>query len=366
MNKYSSIIVLSLLVVFVFIFYRDYNFAPQQAAIAPLNTASPTVTPAALSPLSCYDFSQNLRVGMKNADVRFLQNALTKDGFSIPISSYGSYDDATRAAVKGFQEKYSINVLGPAKLKVGNGSVGKLTILKLNELYGCQAAMAQASSTPITPAPSDVQLAIKSLSMDPNGVTITGCNNSSGDIPTFPIRVRLNGINRDFDITGALKKGVCDTNAIGYDSWGLSLSSGSTITAVVIMDPNGVYKNGKLSYPANGNSNGISIPAVTGYHLAVRSILVKSSGVQGTFCNLGTIDLPTFPIRIAVNGTIRDLDVPGAYGAGKCQTTTWTFDNWGLTYSPGTTYSVSATTDPGNIYREISELDNVASVIGIP
>ncbi len=373
MNKYTSVIVLSLLIVFTFVFYRNYNFGPQQAVIIPIALTAPSPTPTATpvmpSPLTCYDFNQNLRVGMKSADVRFLQSFLLKEGFSIPVSSFGSYDNDTKAAVKGFQEKYSLDILAPIKASQGNGSAGRLTRLKLNSLYGCQVqVVAQASPTPMTtvPIPSDVKLLITSLSMDTKGITIVGCNQSSGDLPTFPVRVRLNGINRDFDITGALKKDTCDSNTIGYESWGLSLDSGSTTTAVILMDPNGVYKNGKLAYPLNGNLGGISIPAVNGYHLAVRSVLVKSTGIQGTFCNLGTLAMTSFPVRVIVNGNSKDLDVPGAYEAGKCQTKTWTFDTWGLTYAPGVTYAVSANTDPNNIYRELSELDNIATVVGIP
>lgn len=342
-----------------------------QATISPLNTTSPTPipTPAQPSPLGCYDFNQNLRVGMKSAEVRFLQSFLLKEGFGIPVSSYGMYDAATRDAVKGFQEKYFSDILSPAKLNTGSGYFGKLTQAKLNALYGCgaQVAMMQSQSSPTPlPVPMNVKLAVTSLSMDPSGITVSACNQGVSNVPTFPVRIRLNGINRDFDITGALAAGACDTNTISYDTWGISFDSGSTIGSVILMDPNGVYKSGKLSYPVNGDSKGVSIPAVAGLHLAVRSLSVKSTGIQGTFCNLGTMALQNFPVRITVNGTAKDLDVPGAYAPGKCQTTAWPYETWGSSYVAGTTYSATAITDPNNIYREITELDNIASVIGIP
>src|SRR6185436_8316312 len=107
-------------------------------------------------------------------------------------------------------------------------------------------------------------------------------------------------------------------------------------------------------------------PAVNGTHLAARGVSVKSNGIQATVCNLGTVNLTSFPIRITVNGVNKDLDVPEVYMAGKCQVKTWGFDVWGLTYTPGSTYTATVVTDPNNIYNEINELDNAASVIGTP
>lgn len=330
-----------------------------QAAVLPIANTTPTPTPAASNPLSCHDFQQNLRVGMKSAEVRFLQANLIKENFSIPATSFGNYDNSTMAAVKAFQEKYFSEILSPAKLSAGSGFLGKATRNKLNSLYGCGALV----SAP-TPADITANIAVTNISLDPTGLSLTACNKGN-TIPTFPIRVRLNGINRDFDIVGALNAGTCDTNKFVYETWGLSYDAGSTLTAVVVMDPNAVYKKSHLTYPVDGTAS-IKIPAVNGLHLAARSILLKSNGVQVTVCNLGTTNLNSFPIRITVNGNSKDFDVPEAYQAGKCQAKTWGYESWGLTYVAGNTYSATAVTDPNDIYKEVSELDNAASVIGTP
>src|SRR5260221_13083309 len=112
MKKYSILLGIFLVIGFAYLFH---GYA--QATITSINpTPSSTPNPTQSSPLSCYDFNQNLRVGMKGAEVRFLQSFLLKEGYSIPVSSYGMYDAVTRDAVKSFQEKYSADVLAPAKL----------------------------------------------------------------------------------------------------------------------------------------------------------------------------------------------------------------------------------------------------------
>jgi hypothetical protein len=149
----------------------------------------------------------------------------------------------------------------------------------------------------------------------------------------------------------------------GYDAWGLSYDPGTVFMAVVTIDPFGFYKKGELSYPDLEN---ISVPAVKGIQLSVRSLIFKGHGIQSTFCNMGTINLPTYPVRIIVNGVSKDFDIPGAYQSGICQPMTWTFDTWGLTYSSSTTYTVLALVDPDYIYKDFTEFNNAAAVSGIP
>jgi hypothetical protein len=84
----------------------------------------------------CYNFNKDLRIGESGSDVRALQTALQKEGFSIQIS--GNFDEITASAVVGFQEKYSSEILKPFGLSRGTGFVGKSTRAKLNNLYGCE------------------------------------------------------------------------------------------------------------------------------------------------------------------------------------------------------------------------------------
>lgn len=328
------------------------------AQVASLNQAS-TAAP------SCINFDTNLRPGadVSNANVKSavanLQQALAKEGMAVDATEAGSFGGSTRQAVKAFQEKYKSDVLAPFGLSVGTGYVGTITRLKLQALYGCRA-------TSITSNPTvAVNLSVPSLALDSNGVTATFCNNGKADLASAPFRIRLNGINRDFEIIGAQKAGACDTETIGYGTWGLSYNQGNTYTAVSIIDPNGIYKTSSNTLPLNQTAT-LTVPALLGVHLSVRSIIPKTSGVQSTLCNLGTIDLRAFPVRVTINGNSKVVDVPEAYGAGKCATVNWNYADYNLTYTPNTVYTVTVTTDPNNLYNEVNELDNTATVVGTP
>ena len=97
----------------------------------------------------CHTFNANLKFGdggsvastRDYSDVTDLQQALTKEGFSIDGSEYSGrtsvFGESTASAVTGFQEKYREEVLTPIGLKYGTGYVGKATRAKLNQLYGC-------------------------------------------------------------------------------------------------------------------------------------------------------------------------------------------------------------------------------------
>ncbi len=316
--------------------------------------------------MACVNFDTNLRVRVdvgnqatKTAVVN-LQQALEKEGISVDSTEAGSFGVKTRQAVKAFQEKYKSEVLAPFGLSVGTGYVGTITRLKLQALYGCRS-----TSGVSMPSNISVNLSVSSIALDSNGVTATFCNNGKNDLMSAPFRIRLNGINRDFEIIGAQKAGACDTETIAYGSWGLTYNQGNTYTAVSIIDPNGIYKTSSNSLPLNQSAT-FSVPALLGIHLSVRSITLKTSGIQSTLCNLGTIDLRAFPVKVTVNGTSRIVDIPDAYGAGKCSTVNWNYSDYGLTYTPNTVYTVTVTTDPNNLYNEVNELDNTAVVVGTP
>jgi hypothetical protein len=221
--------------------------------------------------------------------------------------------------------------------------------------------------TPTQPSTSSVQvrLAVTNTTLTSSGVQVTFCNKGNSDLPTAPFRIRLNGINRDFEVTGAQKAGACETDNIPYGTWGLSYDAGSTFTAVSIIDPNGFYKTSNVSYAVSATTT-LAVPAVPGAHLSVRSVLIKTNGVQSTVCNLGTSDLTSFPARLTVNGVSKDFDFTTAYKKATCVPVTLTYDNWGLVYSPGTVYTVTVQIDPNNVISESNEFDNTATAIGTP
>jgi len=88
----------------------------------------------------CHDFSVNIGMGQKNAEVDALEYILTQEGFTgfEHSSNFAtSYDERIASAVTGLQEKYKSEILTPNGLAYGTGYVGKSTRAKLNRLYGC-------------------------------------------------------------------------------------------------------------------------------------------------------------------------------------------------------------------------------------
>lgn len=98
----------------------------------------------------CHNFNLNLGIGSKGAEVWALKTALIKEKIS-SVALSAEFDQKTALNVAVFQEKYKSETLAPARLKRGNGYVGKLTREKLNKLYGCKLVSAPPSA-PVAPA----------------------------------------------------------------------------------------------------------------------------------------------------------------------------------------------------------------------
>ncbi len=207
------------------------------ASIAGAQATPVAAVPLLQAPRLCFSFPHNLSMGQSNAEVVLLNYFLQQEGFPLANARSGEYDDLTAAAVKAFQEKYTADILVPAGLSAGNGRFGKLTRAKMNALYSC------------APKSSVVSLISQNLLLNNDGVSATFCNKGD-DVDAFPIRIRLNGINRDFDITGAHAQGTCATASWPYSTWGLSYDPGSLFTAVTLIDPFGIYKIKSLTFPA--------------------------------------------------------------------------------------------------------------------
>lgn len=333
-------------------------------SLQPLSAASAS-TPASLSasPLNCFDFRSTLGTNSKGYEVRGLQFALIQEGFSITPSEFGTFGSDTLTAVNAFQQKYASDILTNGLAPTGR--VGRMTRNKLNALYGCTGGTAinVGMAAPKGTLPTSVVLSVKDVSIDSSGVTAVFCNGSPTDVPVFPARVRLNGIIRDFNVVGALKAGSCDTDTVPFGVWGLTYDPGSTYGVVTALDPNGMYKTAQVSYPLTATTT-LSIPAVAGAHLSVRGITIKSNGIQGTLCNLGSADLSNYPVRVTVNGTSKDMDVPSLHTHGQCQTITWTYDMFGIYPQAGATINSTVNIDPNNAIQETNEFDNSATVVG--
>lgn len=370
--RYHSLKYISAVTTIAGLLSANIAFADIQQLVPPSAPASTIMPITKASPIGCYDFTGNLKSGMKGISIRHLQYALLKEGFDIPQQEFGTFGVATLAGVNAFQQKYASSILVPAGLTQGNGFVGKGTRVKLNSIYGCdvmpftQVIQGYGTSNSASAViPSSVRLSITNTTLDNNGVTVTFCNTGTTDLITAPFRIRLNGINRDFEVTGAQKAGACETDSMPYSTWGLSYDPGATYTAIGIIDPNAYYKTSNTQYLVS-TSTSLIVPTVPGAHLSVRSLLVKTSGVQATLCNLGSADLNTFPVRVTLNGVSKMFDVSAVYKKGTCAPTTWTYDNFSTSYTPNTVYIVTVQVDPNNFITESNEFDNTASAVGTP
>jgi peptidoglycan hydrolase-like protein with peptidoglycan-binding domain len=142
---------------------------------APMNTSMARPVCAALL--------RNLSLGSQGEDVRSLQKFLNLDNDTrIAVSGAGSVGNETtylgpatvRAIIK-FQEKYSTDILTPARLSRGNGFIGNLTRQKIARL--CNVTIPTPHPVPPTPPVSNTNVTV----LSPNGgeVLWKGTNGAS-------------------------------------------------------------------------------------------------------------------------------------------------------------------------------------------
>jgi hypothetical protein len=96
---------------------------------------SPTL-PAPQPKISCTQISKNLKYGMRDEQVKCLQEFLTSQGPEIYPEGLitGYFGKLTLFAVKRFQQKYSKEILAPLGLTQPTGFVGPSTRAKINQL----------------------------------------------------------------------------------------------------------------------------------------------------------------------------------------------------------------------------------------
>lgn len=82
-----------------------------------------------------FRIKSNLKIGDKGLEVKEMQKCLAKDPEIYPeANTSGYFGKLTETAVIKFQEKYAAEVLKPAGLSKGTGTVGPGTLTKINEL----------------------------------------------------------------------------------------------------------------------------------------------------------------------------------------------------------------------------------------
>jgi hypothetical protein len=119
----------------------------------------------------CHTFVGYLVAGSSdvatNGEVSFLQTALTKSGFDASVDGFGTFGDATAAAVVQFQGKNKITQ---------TGTVGPKTRAQLNSLYGCAPGQTPAQSVVVTPQVQTPSIVAPNNSNFCNGIYYTQCS----------------------------------------------------------------------------------------------------------------------------------------------------------------------------------------------
>jgi len=106
----------------------------------------------------CTELKANLRIGDRGERVRILHQMLVQAGYG-PFA-HDEFDEATAAAVVGFQEQYRSEILVPNGLARGTGFVGVSTRAKLHALFGCVTVPPDTSaiSLRVISAPSSLKI----------------------------------------------------------------------------------------------------------------------------------------------------------------------------------------------------------------
>ncbi len=118
-------------------------FGADQSVINNVQASLTGGTPTSSAPSFCHNFTRNLTVGSRGADVDALVTALIKQGFlTRPYEKIVNeeFDEDVAAAVVQFQAKYGIRQVG---------YVGPITRAKLNSLYGCNNPLPTVNVAPI-------------------------------------------------------------------------------------------------------------------------------------------------------------------------------------------------------------------------
>lgn len=138
------------------------QIAALQAQIAALQAQLAELQPPAVTyegiPAG-FSFEKNLKYGMRNNDVKYLQIILKKEmgpptyPENVPATGYFGY--WTQKAVIAFQKKYASTILAPLRLTKGTGVVGKNTKAKLNQLLAPALCTSSLPSPPSLSSPAD-------------------------------------------------------------------------------------------------------------------------------------------------------------------------------------------------------------------
>ena len=229
------------------------------------------------------NFTRNLSLGSRGADVKCLQALLNAQGCTVAQTGPGSpgneteyFGPKTYAAVKCFQEKYKDEILTPLGLTAGTGFVGPKTRAKLNELL-----------TPPPPPPPPPAAAGLTVTLAPDTPAATVLLGKQVRAPLIKL-VLTNGDSTDGKVT------KIEIKRIG-------ISHDGVLNSVYLLDEEGnmvgdeqIFSNGVATFadPAGlltigaGQSVKLTVAGNVASGQQGYTIGVQVTNVQGTFSAL--------------------------------------------------------------------------------
>lgn len=227
----------------------------------------------------CRNFDRNLKVGDQGDEVRSLQALLQKEGLQISSdeTSNGQYGEGTAAAVSGFQQKYSDDILNPAGLKYGTGFTGRGTRAKLNALYGCGAQIPPYSTSTVyiyqmNPSSGAIgrQVVLVGTGFSKTGNTV---NFGTGAITNL----EADGRTIKFNVPDALNPACL--SAVPYPCEMPSRMTTPGTYPVSVMNSSGIVSNSLNFTVTSADTTGNNTPVISG----VSGPTALGVGEQGTW-----------------------------------------------------------------------------------
>ena len=172
-------------------------------SIATVAVATASASAALMVPTqNCsYSFTKNLKMGSKSSEVMNLQKVLNmypqtrvaEFGAGSPGMETMKFGPATRAAVVKLQNMHEDDILAPAGLSRGSGSVYGLTRAVLNQI--CTGNVGNPNPTP-TPTPGPVTsgpVSVMLAPVQPSSVLVSG--SARANLATFDFTNKSNHIS---------------------------------------------------------------------------------------------------------------------------------------------------------------------------
>lgn len=293
------------------------NFKLKTAATAALSAgalAGVLMASAQTTP-TCFQFTQNLKLGSTGAQVLQLQKSLNSLGFTVSASGAGSagnetsyFGNATKNAVIKFQEAHVAEVLAPFGLTKGTGNFYSATRAYINANCGSGGSTTNPTN-PTTPSTGGVAVSLSSV--QPNNVLVAGQAHAkladftfSGTGIVTGVKLQRTGISNNSTLAnvylydGATR--ISDAASVLVDG-SVNFNYGTGLFSVTGSKTISVYAD--IAAGTSGQSTGVSL---TGYTVSGSAAAVVS-GVNGPALPIGSATLASTTVTFTSSQSTADV-----------------------------------------------------------